>query len=75
MQCLLVAGDLGDCGSIAGKFKSEGDLHVVPDATPGRIRSWVLFKRHPRRRGRRDDDRCAGASRSVIFLADVLLLM
>src|SRR5580704_2030020 len=43
MQCVLVAGDLGDCGSIAGKFKSEGDLHVVPDATRDRIRSWVLL--------------------------------
>ena len=68
--CALVAGDLGDCGSIAGKFKSERDLHVVADARRGGIRSAVLFNRHPRRRARRDDDRCAGASRSVIFLAD-----
>jgi len=39
----LVSGDLGDCGSIADKFKSERDLHVVPDARPGRFRCGVLF--------------------------------
>jgi hypothetical protein len=71
MQCALIADDLCDCGSIAGKFKSERDLHVVPDARRGSIRSGVIFNhRHRRRRTRRDDDRCAGASRSAIFLAD-----
>ena len=71
LQCALVAGGLGGCACSAGEFKSKRDLHVVADATRGKVLPGVIFNhRHRSRRARRDDDLCAGASRSMIFLAD-----
>jgi hypothetical protein len=69
-QCELVAVGLGGSGSTALEFKRQRNLHVVADARRGKIRPGVIFThRHRSRRARRNDHRCVGASRSVIFLA------
>jgi len=58
LQCALVAGGLGGCACSAGEFKSQRDLHVVADATRGKVLPGVIFNHLTEAGGREEMTTC-----------------